>query len=146
MGQLAGNLAGNAGSHVHADRHALQQGSQSIHQQGPLERRRDRPADECVGRRPACHAHAPAAAVEKFGAKEWHKIAVIVPTRTDMQCREHYHNMFHEDRSCVWSDEANALLLQFVAEHGRSWTGASKVVASDADVPLTPAGVGCTGL
>ena len=64
----------------------------------------------------------------KYGPKEWHKIQALVPTRTDMQCRERYHNLSHNDHTHIWTDEANASLQRFVQQHGRAWAEASKVV------------------
>ncbi|XP_007243989.3 snRNA-activating protein complex subunit 4 [Astyanax mexicanus] len=58
-------------------------------------------------------------AVEKYGRKDWWKIRVEVPGRTDNACRERYLNCLQENvRKGTWSVEEVELLKRMVAKYG----------------------------
>lgn len=58
-------------------------------------------------------------AVEKYGRKDWWKIRVEVPGRTDNACRERYLNSLQENvRKGTWSVEEVELLKRMVAKYG----------------------------
>ncbi|XP_053337482.1 snRNA-activating protein complex subunit 4 [Clarias gariepinus] len=58
-------------------------------------------------------------AVKKYGCKEWWKIRLEVPGRTDNACRDRYLDCLRDDiKRGAWSDEEVELLKQLVEKHG----------------------------
>ncbi|XP_065011851.1 uncharacterized protein LOC103989572 [Musa acuminata AAA Group] len=66
-------------------------------------------------------------AVMLFGAKNWNKIAWFAPGRTQVQCRERWHNCLDPTLNLKpWTAEEDAKLLDARAMHGNCW---SKIAA-----------------
>ncbi|XP_053551883.1 snRNA-activating protein complex subunit 4 [Bombina bombina] len=63
-------------------------------------------------------------AVAKYGEKEWYKIRLEVPGRSDMQCRERYKKGLHADlKKGKWSFEEHKKFLELVEKYGVGrWT------------------------
>ncbi|KAI4898345.1 hypothetical protein NFI96_024572 [Prochilodus magdalenae] len=63
-------------------------------------------------------------AVDKYGLKDWVKIRLEVPGRTDAACRDRYLNCLRDDvKRGAWSDEEVELLKQLVEKYGvGKWT------------------------
>ncbi|XP_076854166.1 snRNA-activating protein complex subunit 4 [Brachyhypopomus gauderio] len=58
-------------------------------------------------------------AVEKFGCKDWYKIRLEVPGRTDNACRDRYLDSLREDvKKGIWSNEEVKLLKSLVEKYG----------------------------
>ena len=62
-------------------------------------------------------------AVRKLGTCNWKHVKLLVPGRTDVQCRERYVNTLAPGlkKGIEWSAEEKATLLANVKEHGSSW-------------------------
>ncbi|NXQ61593.1 SNPC4 protein, partial [Anthoscopus minutus] len=59
------------------------------------------------------------AAVKKYGEKDWYKIRVEVPGRSDAQCRDRYLKALHWDvKKGRWSLEEEEKLIELVQKHG----------------------------
>ncbi|XP_072976256.1 uncharacterized protein [Typha angustifolia] len=62
-------------------------------------------------------------AVMLFGAKNWYKIAQFAPGRTQVQCRERWHNCLDPSLNLhAWSAEEDSKLLDAISEHGYCWS------------------------
>lgn len=58
-------------------------------------------------------------AVEKYEEKDWYKIRLEVPGRTDLQCRERYHKGLHKDiKKGKWSREEEEKLVELTKKYG----------------------------
>ncbi|TSM86001.1 snRNA-activating protein complex subunit 4 [Bagarius yarrelli] len=58
-------------------------------------------------------------AVKKYGCKEWWKIKLEVPGRTDNACRDRYLDCLQDDvKKGAWSDEEVELLKKLVEKYG----------------------------
>ncbi|XP_073496208.1 snRNA-activating protein complex subunit 4 [Phyllobates terribilis] len=58
-------------------------------------------------------------AVEKYGAKDWYKIQLEVPGRSDIQCRERYVKGLHKDvKKGHWSEEEKQKLIELTEKYG----------------------------
>ncbi|MCJ8746831.1 hypothetical protein PDJAM_G00146260 [Pangasius djambal] len=58
-------------------------------------------------------------AVKKYGCKEWWKIRLEVPGRTDNSCRDRYLDCLRDDiKRGTWSDEEVELLTKLVEKYG----------------------------
>ncbi|CAJ0936450.1 unnamed protein product, partial [Ranitomeya imitator] len=67
-------------------------------------------------------------AVEKYGAKDWYKIQLEVPGRSDSQCRERYVKALRKDvKKGHWSEEEKQKLLELIEKYGVGhWSKISK--------------------
>ncbi|XP_063791885.1 snRNA-activating protein complex subunit 4 [Pseudophryne corroboree] len=67
-------------------------------------------------------------AVAKHGEKEWYKIRLEVPGRSDIQCRERYYKGLHKDvKKGKWSEEEREKLIALTEKYGVGhWTKISK--------------------
>ncbi|XP_077140590.1 snRNA-activating protein complex subunit 4 isoform X2 [Ranitomeya variabilis] len=67
-------------------------------------------------------------AVEKHGAKDWYKIQLEVPGRSDSQCRERYIKALRKDvKKGHWSEEEKQKLLELIEKYGVGhWSKISK--------------------
>ncbi|XP_069799297.1 snRNA-activating protein complex subunit 4 isoform X2 [Dendropsophus ebraccatus] len=58
-------------------------------------------------------------AVEKYGEKDWYKIRLEVPGRTDIQCRERYCKGLHKDiKKGKWTREEEDKLVELTKKYG----------------------------
>ncbi|KAI8613744.1 hypothetical protein BC830DRAFT_1130728 [Chytriomyces sp. MP71] len=61
-------------------------------------------------------------AVEELGQGSWAKVAAVVKTRTEIQCRERYKSVYDPElKKGVFSKEEKEMLIMLVATHGESW-------------------------
>ncbi|KAM4889768.1 snRNA-activating protein complex subunit 4 isoform 1-T2 [Sylvia borin] len=59
------------------------------------------------------------AAVKKYREKEWYKVRMEVPGRSDSQCRDRYLKSLHWDvKKGKWSPEEEEQLIELVQKHG----------------------------
>ncbi|OXB76347.1 UNVERIFIED_CONTAM: hypothetical protein H355_006758 [Colinus virginianus] len=59
------------------------------------------------------------AAVEKYGERDWYKIRMEVPGRSDAQCSDRYLKALHRDvKKGKWSSEEEEQLIDLVQKHG----------------------------
>ncbi|ANB13243.1 Bas1p [Sugiyamaella lignohabitans] len=61
----------------------------------------------------------------------WHRIAQLIPGRTDDQCSKRYNDVLDpriSDRLRPWSAEEDAKLLELVQKHGTKWRTISNVI------------------
>ncbi|NXT75375.1 SNPC4 protein, partial [Zapornia atra] len=59
------------------------------------------------------------AAVKKYGERDWYKIRLEVPGRSDAQCRDRYLKALHCDvKKGKWSLEEEEQLIELVQKHG----------------------------
>ncbi|NWY39733.1 SNPC4 protein, partial [Sylvia atricapilla] len=59
------------------------------------------------------------AAVTKYREKEWYKVRMEVPGRSDSQCRDRYLKSLHWDvKKGKWSSEEEEQLIELVQKHG----------------------------
>ncbi|KAM4020859.1 snRNA-activating protein complex subunit 4 isoform 2-T4 [Anomaloglossus baeobatrachus] len=67
-------------------------------------------------------------AVEKYGAKDWYKIQLDVPGRSDVQCRERYVKGLCKDvKKGHWSEEEKQKLIELTEKYGVGhWSKVSK--------------------
>ncbi|XP_073397135.1 snRNA-activating protein complex subunit 4 isoform X2 [Dendrobates tinctorius] len=67
-------------------------------------------------------------AVEKYGAKDWYKIQLEVPGRSDTQCRERYVKTLRKDvKKGHWSEEEKQKLIELIEKYGVGhWSKVSK--------------------
>ncbi|XP_044162388.1 snRNA-activating protein complex subunit 4 [Bufo gargarizans] len=58
-------------------------------------------------------------AVEKYGEKDWYKIRLEVPGRSDIQCRERYYKGLHKDvKKGKWTPEEEEKLVELTKKYG----------------------------
>ncbi|XP_040260781.1 snRNA-activating protein complex subunit 4 isoform X2 [Bufo bufo] len=58
-------------------------------------------------------------AVEKYGEKDWYKIRLEVPGRSDIQCRERYYKGLHKDvKKGKWTPEEEQKLVELTKKYG----------------------------
>ncbi|CAI9546721.1 unnamed protein product [Staurois parvus] len=69
-------------------------------------------------------------AVAKYGEKDWYKMRLEVPGRSDVQCRERYVKGLHKDiKKGKWDPEEKEKLLEFTAKYGVGhWAQVSREV------------------
>ncbi|XP_062504214.1 myb-related protein B-like isoform X2 [Corticium candelabrum] len=65
--------------------------------------------------------------VERYGPRQWSKIAEHMPGRIGKQCRERWHNHINpEVRKTAWTEEENCKILNLHQELGNKWAEIAK--------------------
>ena len=65
--------------------------------------------------------------VQKFGAKQWDQIALMMPGRTGRQCRDRYRNYLIPGYfNGQWSEEEDNILRKKFSEMGPQWAKMTK--------------------
>jgi hypothetical protein len=69
-------------------------------------------------------------AVEKHGKDWWVAVAMLVPGRTNVQCREHWFQSLDpaKGKKGKWIPEEDAKLTKVVKKHGRKWVKVAPMV------------------
>jgi hypothetical protein len=72
--------------------------------------------------------------VQRYGAKDWMKIANLMETRNARQCRERFKNYLNPDlRKDPWTREEDEILDQRYMEYGAKWNKISKFFVNRSD-------------
>jgi hypothetical protein len=75
--------------------------------------------------------------VEKFGAKRWERIELLIPNRTSRQCRERWKNSLSAELvNNPWTGEEDFLLEALVGRYGQKWSEIKEYFPGRTDVNI----------